>query len=670
MYATVGTRVPIGPNWTYEQKFDGMRVIALATANRVRLVTRNGRDKSAQFPEIVSALRALARRVRRTLVLDGEIVALEAGRPGNFQSLQGRMQLEDIEAIRQQSEQRPAGFVVFDLLRAGRADVTRRPWRERRARLEQLPFGGDKRIRIATSLANGRRMLAEAKRRRWEGVIAKHTEAPYQSGVRSGAWLKLKLQHRAEFVVGGYTEPRRTREALGALLLGYFDAAGRLCYAGHMGGGFTRESLRAMLRRLEPLERRTSPFAQVVRTNEPAHWVEPRVVVEVKFAEWTADGKLRQPIFLGVRDDKNARDVRRERESLQDWSQEVGGMELRQRGSRESTVKRRARGRRPRANASDDPIIRQLVEIESGGGDGTLDFGRGRTLHVSSLDKIYFPEAGITKGGLMRYYAAVAPAILPTIKDRPLVLKRYPDGIAGPSFFQQNAGDSLPEHVRTARVTTESGKQAVRIVGGDLLTLLYTVQIGTIAVHAWQTRIGNLEFADTSTIDLDPADDVPFRAVVALAKQIGALLKSSKLEAGIKTSGSSGLHIVLPLPPRTPFSDSSAIANAIAERIVESNPDRATVVRSITDRPARAIYVDAQQNAEGKSVVAAYSVRARPKATVSAPIVWTELRAGLRLERFTLETMPIRIKRSGDMWSVAMKGRNSRRALDSLLSGS
>lgn len=345
-------------------------------------------------------------------------------------------------------------------------------------------------------------------------------------------------------------------------------------------------------------------------------------------------------------------------------------MHVRTKSSRRASKEPRERpGRRSAGGHAGDSIVRQLDQIERSGGDGTLDFGRGRTLRVSSLDKVYFPEAGITKGELMRYYATVAPEILAAIKDRPLVLKRYPDGIDGPSFFQQNAGDAVPEHVRTASVTTESGRRAVRIIGGDLLTLLYTVQIGTIAVHAWQTRIGHLDFADTSTIDLDPADDVPFRDVVALGAEIGAILREHGLEAGIKTSGSSGLHIVLPLPARTSFTESSAIASAVAQRIVQSKPDRATLERSVKERPAGTIYVDAQQNAEGKSVVAAYSVRARPKASVSAPIAWTDLRARLRLEQFRLETIPTRLGRVGDIWSAAMKRRNSRRALESLLGG-
>lgn len=313
--------------------------------------------------------------------------------------------------------------------------------------------------------------------------------------------------------------------------------------------------------------------------------------------------------------------------------------------------------------------MRQLDQIEAANGSGMLDFGRGKTLRVTSLDKVYFPELGTTKGDLMRYYAAMAPAILPAVKDRPLVLKRYPEGIEGPSFFQQNPGEAVPAHVRIARVTTESGQPAERIIGGDLLTLLYTVQIGTIAVHSWQTRIGHLEFADTSTIDLDPGEDVPFREVVALAVKIREDLAALKLQAGIKTSGSSGLHIVLPLPTGTVFSEASELATVIARRVAETHPERATVARGIKERPAGTIYVDAQQNAVGKSVVAAYSVRARSRATVSAPITWADLRAGLRLEQFTIETMPIRFRRLGDLWGAAMKRRNSRRALDELLGG-
>jgi bifunctional non-homologous end joining protein LigD len=315
-------------------------------------------------------------------------------------------------------------------------------------------------------------------------------------------------------------------------------------------------------------------------------------------------------------------------------------------------------------------VVEQLDAIEADGGDGELTFGRGEKLHVSSLGKIYFPDAELTKGDLMRYYAGVSPLLLPIIRDRPMILKRYPDGVDGPSFFQQNAGKTMPRGVRTERISTSGGDAAERLVGGDLLTLLAMVQIGTIPVHTWQSRTQSHQFADTTTIDLDPGDDVPFKDVVTLAKQIKAELDNLGLTAAIKTSGSSGLHIVLPLPPKTTFDDAALLAERIAERIVEAQPKRATVERSVHGRPTGSIYVDAQQNAEGKSVVAAYSVRERAQATVSAPIEWRELRGTLKIGAFTLETMPARLRKVGDLWGEAMKRRNSRRTIVRVLDAS
>ena len=283
------------------------------------------------------------------------------------------------------------------------------------------------------------------------------------------------------------------------------------------------------------------------------------------------------------------------------------------------------------------------------------------------MNKPFFPESGITKGDVMRYYTALSSVLLPIIKDRPLVLKRYPNGIHGQSFFQQNAGDSTPDGVRIGRVKTEGGQHAVRIIGGDLLTLLYTVQIGTIAVHTWQSRIQSVHDADSATIDLDPGADVPFADVVDLAKKIKVELDKLHLSGAIKTSGSSGLHIVLPLPARTSFETAARLADAIALRTAEAYPKRATVERSIRARPPGTIYVDAQQNAQGKSVVAAYSLRERPTATVSAPVDWSELRRSLRLEMFTMESMPVRLAKVGDLWGVAMKRRNSKRSIDRAL---
>lgn len=307
-------------------------------------------------------------------------------------------------------------------------------------------------------------------------------------------------------------------------------------------------------------------------------------------------------------------------------------------------------------------ILKQLEDIEADGGNGELDFGRGKTLSVSSLDKVFFPKPGFTKGDVMRYYATVAPVLLRSIRDRPMILKRYPDGIEGSSFYQQNAGAKLPDAVRTARIGS-----ATRIVAGDLPTLLYTVQIGAIAVHTWQSKIQSHQYADTTTIDLDPGDGVSFADVVTLAKYIKDELDNAGLKAAIKTSGASGMHIALPLPPKTAHDAAARIAAEIAGRVVEAHPDLATVERSLKSRPAGTIYVDAQQNAEGKSVVAAYSVRERTTATVSAPLDWKELRRTLRLESFTIKTMPARLRRVGDLWGSALKRRNTQRAIDRVL---
>ncbi|MDQ3950069.1 MAG: non-homologous end-joining DNA ligase [Gemmatimonadota bacterium] len=341
MYATIGTEMPHGDDWTFEPKYDGIRVLAFArpvdddeietdeaTRSRLRrrtrgvhLMTRNGRDKAAQFPEIVGALRSLAQRVGRPLILDGEIVALERDRPGRFQTLQSRMHLQNVEQLAAQAKAAPAALVTFDILQDGDAELFSEPWAERRRRLERLLRSPRlKNVRLSETTSDGGQMVERAAAVGWEGVIAKRTKSTYRPGARSRDWLKLKLQYRAEFVVGGWTEPRKTRQYIGALLLGYYDQEGRLHYVGHMGGGFTREGLADMYKRLEPLERKTPPFVDPPKTNEPAHWVEPKTVVEVKFAEWTTDQKLRQPIFLGIRDDKDARDVGLERKSLQDWA--------------------------------------------------------------------------------------------------------------------------------------------------------------------------------------------------------------------------------------------------------------------------------------------------------------------------------------------------------------
>lgn len=299
----------------------------------------------------------------------------------------------------------------------------------------------------------------------------------------------------------------------------------------------------------------------------------------------------------------------------------------------------------------------QLESIERDGGDGDVELGRGVALHVSSLDKVYFPDAGVTKGALMRYYASVAPVLLPQLDGRPLVLKRYPAGIAGEMFFQQDAGPHVPDVVRVQALDTEEKGKRMRIIGGDLATLLHTVQLGAIEVHPWLSRVSDIDSPDRCLIDLDPDDGVAFPTVVKLAHDVLRIVEECGLAAAVKTSGSTGMHVMLPLPARTSYDTSVRLASLIARMAVRLRPEVATVERSIQRRPAGSVYVDAMQNARGKSAASAYSVRARPGAPVSAPVEPGELTGRLRMSAFTTRTMPARITRTGDTWGRALAAR-------------
>jgi bifunctional non-homologous end joining protein LigD len=328
-----------------------------------------------------------------------------------------------------------------------------------------------------------------------------------------------------------------------------------------------------------------------------------------------------------------------------------------------SRPSRKTTGRTPTSRATGGGAARaadveaQLAAIERGPGEGELDLGRGVSLHVSSLAKVYFPEAGITKGALMRYYARASPVLLPHITGRPLVLKRYPEGVGGPMFFQQDAGPHVPDVVRTAVLSTLDKGDRERIIGGDLATLLYTVQLGAIEVHPWLSRIPDIDSADRCLIDLDPGDDVPFSAVVSLARDVRHIIEECGLSVAVKTSGSSGIHLVIALPPRTSYETSAELAMGIARAVAAARPGEATVERSIGARPPGTIYVDAMQNARGKSAASAYSVRAKPGATVSAPLAADELTGRLRMSGFTVKTMPARVARVGDLYGEALTRR-------------
>jgi bifunctional non-homologous end joining protein LigD len=671
MLASVGDGIPRGAGWVFEPKYDGVRVLAYAESDGVALISRNGIDKAQSFPEIVEALTALRRRVKRPFVVDGEIVIMRGDTPARFQDLQSRMHVSDRAAVASLRRDMPAALMVFDLLMDGKTTIVGTPWRERRARLAALLEHVDDddagTIRLSDVAEDGAALLDEARAHAWEGVIAKRADAPYEVGRRSRSWLKVKLEQRQEFVIGGWTEPRRAREYFGAILLGYYDDAGKLVYAGHTGTGFSATSLRDLYKRLKPLEQSRSPFATTPKTNEPAHWVKPQIVAEIKFNEWTAGGNLRQPVFLGVRDDKAATDVVREPRSKisagKSATREEGAKRMRYEPT-DDKPGRATRSRRAPATLA-RKAVQQLDAIIADDGAGVLDLPTGE-LEVSNLQKVFFPKSKHTKGDVMRFYADLSPVLVPAMADRPLVMKRFPNGVTGKAFYQQKAPADAPSSVRVETVEDEGMTTAERLVGGDLATLLYVAQLGAISVDPWHSRIDSIQTADYAIIDLDPGPRAPFTRVVEVALFVKEALDEFELHAVPKTSGASGIHIVLPLPPGVPNDGARMIAELVATRVAARHPKIATIERWVKSRASGAVYVDFLQNIRGKTVAGVYSVRAQPTPTVSTPLDWSEVTDDLDPAAFTIDTVPERVRERGDLWGKSMKTPNK---LDRLLAG-
>ncbi len=579
MPASVGSELPAGDDWAFEPKYDGVRVLAFVDGQAVALVSRNGRDKAAQFPEVVEALRALSVRRKRPFVLDGEVVPRHGKRVGRFQDLQQRIGQTSESIIASHAEASPVALVAFDLLLDGTHPLASEPWTTRRRRLERLLAGTLAPGLMLGEVArrDGKRMLARARHAGWEGIMAKRVDAPYAPGERTTAWRKLKIEGRQELVVGGWTDPRGSRHHLGALLVGYWQGDD-FVYAGRVGAGLTQQGLAELFGTLHRIQRKTSPFSDSLpRATESVHWVKPEVVVEVKFNEWTADGRLRQPVFVGVRDDKDARAVVREPSGASTSATSPVTRPRTKRPkkaiTREVTAKvtkvtkvTKITKEAAKKAAGRSGVAAALRTVEAEGGGGVVDIPGTGPLKVSHLDKVYFPKARCTKGDLMRYYDRVSPVLLPLIADRPLVLKRYPNGVTAKPFFQQNAPDDAPPGLRVDMVPSES-TAGRRIIGGDLYTLLYCVQLGAIDVNPWHSRLGSLECPDYTILDLDPGPKAAFAAVIRVALALKELLDAAKLTAAIKTSGARGLHIVIPLPLGTSEEAGRLVAQILAEQV-------------------------------------------------------------------------------------------------------
>jgi bifunctional non-homologous end joining protein LigD len=616
MLATLSERPPAGKGWLFEIKFDGVRVLAARRGEQVELYGRSGQPIAGRYPDLVRALLELP---VEHFVMDGEIVALDEGGRPSFQRLQPRMALTDPREIESAAARVPVEGVFFDCLALDGHDLRRLPLIRRKECLRLLvPQLGPVHY-VDHVVERGKAFLEAAAEQRLEGIVAKKAASPYTAG-RSRDWVKIKCQRRQEFVIGGYTDPQGSRGYFGALHVGLYDGP-RLVYVSKVGTGFDQAGLGSLSEKLLSLRRAAPPFdAGAIPKGKSHHWVEPRLVCEVRFSDWTKDGGIRHPTFLGLRSDKRPEDCRREA---------------------------------PLSAPPDDALteVAATPAVTSPvGGEGAE-----RVVKLTNLKKIFWPADGYTKGDLVAYYERIAPLLLPYLRNRPLVLTRYPDGITGKSFFQKDAPEFTPAWVRTERIySKDAGREIDYFVVDDVASLQYMANSGAIPLHLWASRLGSLERPDWLVLDLDPKG-APFTDVVKVARALHRVLDDLGLPSYPKTSGATGLHILIPLGARYSYDEVRTFARLLAVLGVEAEPKISTIARPLHARGGK-VYIDFGQNGHGQTIVAPFSLRPLPGAPASCPLAWSEVTARLDPARFTMTTVPRRFDKMADPLAPVLTG--------------
>jgi bifunctional non-homologous end joining protein LigD len=603
MLATLAEDVPHSDGWLFEVKWDGYRAIAAVTGGEAKLTSRNGNDLSARFPTVA---REIEKAVKTPdCVLDGEVCALDEQGRATFSAMQqGKAGTSHI-------------FVAFDVLEIDGEPLLDLPLTERRVRLAQLIDRRNRTVQLSEAFEDGDALYAAAQEQGFEGIIAKRADSRYQPAKRTRDWLKIKTHGRQEFVIAGYTKGQGRRAGrFGSLILAVYRDD-ELEYVGNCGTGFTDEEIDRLLAKLRPLERADPPFRVVpkmpkVRKGDIV-WVEPKLVCEIEFSEWTHDGRLRAPSYQGLREDKKAEEVRREKAV---------------------------------EPVPEEPIPR---EIRKG----------SRVLKLSNLDKVFWPERGITKGDLLAYYREIAPVLVPHLKDRPFTMKRYPDGWQGEHFFQKDAPTHMPDWIprREIMVTTrETPRQRRKIAAplvNDELALLWMVNMGCIDMNTWYSRVDKPERADFVLFDLDPSPDVGFKEAVEVALLIKQALDALGLESFPKTSGAEGFHVLVPIERRHTFDDTRDFCSVVAGAIVRAH--RGLVTTEWSKAKRRGVLIDCNQNGEGKTIASVYSVRPKEGAPVSTPLRWDEVQESLDPASFTMDVVLERVRKHGDVFEGVLK---------------
>ena len=598
MLATLERELPRGKGWLYEVKFDGYRALAYLRGGDVELRSRTGNDLTQRFSDVARAIEAAVKTP--DCVLDGEICALDdQGRPS-------------FSAMQKGEAGTPIVFYAFDVLEVDREPLVELSLAERHRRLAQLIDRRRRGVRLSETFTDGAVLLQVAEEQGLEGVVAKREDSRYQVGRRTRDWLKIKTHGRQEFLVAGYTRGQgRRATTFGALVLAVRKGE-ELVYTGNVGTGFTERTIEQLLQQLRPLERDTSPFAEPPKMPKVRRgdviWVEPRLVVEIEFVEWTHEGRLRAPSFVGMREDKQPEDVQRE-----------------------------------------EPL--------------PLELRRGkRVLKLSNLDKVFWPDERTTKGDLLAYYRRIAPVLVPHLKNRPFTMKRYPDGIAGGHFFQKDAPSHMPDWIptRAYRSTSRESREKRTIrypLVNDDLALLWMANMGCIDLNTWYSRVDKPDRPDFVLFDLDPSPDVGFPEVVQVALLVKQALDALGLEGFAKTSGSDGMHVLVPIARRSTYDDTREFAEIVARALAAAH--RGLVTTEWSKAKRRGVLIDANQNGEGKTIASVYSVRPHLGAPVSTPLSWDEVNGDLDPAVFTMDAVSERIERRGDLFAPALSGKQS-----------
>ena len=617
MSATAVTQPPPGSEWLYEIKWDGVRALCLVKNGKCEMESRRGNRCEQQYPE----LRDLPEHVNaKTAWLDGEICVLDENGRARFESIQPRIgaNARDVPRL---AEKTPATLFLFDVLYVDGYDVRGVALEERRQLLEALVTPSE-RIRVSEAFdTDGAHMFEAARQMGLEGVVAKDRRSTYE-GRRSKSWLKLKVLNEQEFVIAGFTKGER--EYFGSLVLGVHEN-GALRHAGQVGTGFDHKTMKAIYERLEPLITKTSPFAAKPRIKDVT-WVRPEVVCQVRFLEWTSDGMLRAPVFVGLREDKAPEQVERE--------EPVDVAEA------EATPERR--------------------EVTGGGGldlsgrEATVEVD-GHRLKFTNLDKVLFPKDGWKKRDLLEYYDAASEWLLPHLADRPLSMKRYPNGIHEEFFFQKNAMH-FPDWMRCEPIVEHRPPKTNHYpIAEDRASLLYLVNLGCIDQNPWMSRTGNLEHPDWMLLDLDPVE-APFDLIVDAMLLVRELLQELGLCGYPKTTGGDGMHVYVPLEPVYTYEQVRSFAELVAQLALDREPKLFTTPRSVGKRQKGRVYFDYLQIGTGKTIAAPYVIRAYDGAPVAAPLDWKEVKRGLKPEDFRIDNAIERFRRVGDLFAPVLEG--------------